>query len=391
MNPLDVQAGPTNLGPNDTRLFRLLGVLGTRDRTEGMAFGGRLPGKININMIPDDNPNLPQRTSVIFNALADPQGGNFFNANQVNTVWDALSRQRTVNGIPGPGDRPISSLIATTLPGDTQYPPQSGFNGSSLRDGNTPGTELIDSPAGNSTPTHPYIQGELLRKIYTNLTTRSNTFAVFVTVGMFDVRGTPQDWIGRPPPLGGEVNVELRHRFFSIVDRTNLSMMDPLVTGNPADARKQGSRPIYVPFEPVAVVPPPAPTSPQPPNVAPAGSNLVQTTMFGTINGAQITIEDKTAQNGVTETFVIQAGSVLYLDVGNAMERMQVVQVQQISAVQAQVTMKPLIGATTQSNHYRGAALSTAIAGNPGPQNYPLNYFSAPYSNTVIAYQQILK
>src|SRR5262249_18721472 len=65
---------------------------------------------------------------------------------------------------------------------------------------------------------HPYRKYEILTKIAQNVTVRSNVFAVWCTVGFFEVDGDGR--LGRE--IGREVGRHKRHRFFAIIDRSTL-------------------------------------------------------------------------------------------------------------------------------------------------------------------------
>src|SRR5262249_8491377 len=84
-------------------------------------------------------------------------------------------------------------------------------------------------------PQPPIIANQMLSKTYNNLTTRSNVFAVWVTVGYFEVLEDKDPNTGepvRPVKLGAEIgkaeNRQVRHRFFAVVDRSALTIPSPI-------------------------------------------------------------------------------------------------------------------------------------------------------------------
>src|SRR5262249_55613731 len=121
--------------------------------------------------------------------------------------------RRTQGLTPGPDDRPFRELAIGTYPaGDPQVRTADGSADSYLR--------LQPEAAG----VHPYLDSQLLTKVFNHLTTRSNLFAAWLTVGFFEVT----DETARPVRLGAEIgraeNRHKRHRLFAILDRTNLSI-----------------------------------------------------------------------------------------------------------------------------------------------------------------------
>ena len=216
------------------RLYRFLEFAQARARDGyGRTPGGRVSGRINLNTIWDPE---------TFLALCDPQSANGpnFTAANVLAIYNNLLALRTPGlvggGGPGPSDRPFLSLATgSSLPdgqgnSDPQHPGRgSGINDTLLRAAdpnadNLPGSgsavaRLFQLPNEE----HPYRQHELLAKIYNQVTIRSNVFAVWLTVGFFEVT----DDTTQPVKLGAEVGQSqgqnVRHRMFALVDRTAIS------------------------------------------------------------------------------------------------------------------------------------------------------------------------
>jgi hypothetical protein len=176
----------------------------------------RIPGRINLNTIWDKE---------TFQALCDPQPSNgFSNPEIVSAIFKRLKGSRTIGTAagpetPGPADHPFRSLTAGFTPYDDSQFPTGGLQDTILRSDQSDRQPLLSVPG----MAHPYQSSELLTKIFNQTTIRSNVFAVWVTVGFFEVT----DETTRPVKLGAESgraeNRQVRHRMFAIVDRSVLA------------------------------------------------------------------------------------------------------------------------------------------------------------------------
>jgi hypothetical protein len=241
--------------PQSHRLYRIFELIHTNDRASGVGNpnatfnaanpalhgldpvpGSRYPGKININTIWDFE---------VFAALCDAQaaGNNnpsFFTDTDVAAVWAQMIKLRNPNGTPGPTDKPFWGMASGLSVADQQNPKGRSIEDTLLRSFNGAGGAQAQRlfqpsiPAANTAGSHPYAQYQLLTKIYNNLTTRSNVFAVWVTVGFFQVMDDTQRPVKLGPEIGRSENRHIRHRMFAIVDRTNLaSFTGPSTRFNP--------------------------------------------------------------------------------------------------------------------------------------------------------------
>ena len=188
--------------------------------------GGLVAGKLNLNTVFDPE---------IFNGLCDAStANNFQQTTDVGPMFTGLIKSihigTTKNAPPNGGawTNPLSDLpsIGNALgqfpAGDPQYTNGSGISQTLFRPVNatTPSQALVE-PSSFAGPTkHPYQRYELLNKIFNNTTSRSNVFAVWLTVGFFEVNSDGS--------LGAEIGKSegksIRHRMFAIVDRSGLAV-----------------------------------------------------------------------------------------------------------------------------------------------------------------------
>jgi hypothetical protein len=174
----------------------------------------------------------------VFEALCDAQAGNNFKTSDVDTMYQSLLTSRN-NSTTATGptsnaatDRPFYSFGIGAAAGNdalTANNVKRGIENTLLRSTgfNTTAAatnQRLFDPYSTTTNTSPKVRYELLNKLFNNVTTRSNTFGVWVTVGFFQV----MDDTTRPVKLGAEIGKtegrNIRHRMFAIVDRTNLTV-----------------------------------------------------------------------------------------------------------------------------------------------------------------------
>jgi hypothetical protein len=208
----------------NTPLYRIFDMLQTGPHTLGVKAGGRIPGKININTVWDLETLM---------ALCDPHTppANNFTAADVQAIFNDMTSSRTVNVVqgnpmPGAGDTPFKGLgIGNWKQAGGIYPEGNGLADTIFRQSKNRGTARMFEITGNNF--QPFQRYELYNKTFNTMTTRSNVFAVWVTVGFFEVLPNSTS---QPPKLGAELGLaegrNVRHRMFAIIDRS-------VMTNNP--------------------------------------------------------------------------------------------------------------------------------------------------------------
>lgn len=393
----------------NNQLYRALDLLRVRPWTAGAAMGGKVHGRVNINTVQDPR---------VLMALLDPQAGNGFDANFVNTTaWNSWIGSRTplssvqavdptqpsgTIGVSVPVPSPLGTLDENPAGGGTDRPfkpfgvgelnaglsSASGLQDTLLRGGATP---LL----WNTTQPHPYQQAEALRKALNNTTTMSNSFVVVFTVGYFEARvdanGNPVYAVEgnhfvtqptAPPPapqpatqevrrylLGKEayhtVPGDLRQQFVAVVDRSNLAMHATTQTGS--------TRPFHTALEaPVAI----------------GGTSILIAASPGSSDPASGPVSDCVVYaDGVAMQILPSSGSYTsYLVIGTGAEQ-QVLQIampsgsapnpiEKVSTGQYRIYLEtqasPPLPSAPLALPSRGYPVGTLVSnvryGNPGPQ-----------------------
>jgi hypothetical protein len=388
-----------------SRLIRLWDFLTIGGRMSGFAAGGRIPGKININAIWDQT---------VFQALCDSQttatnqGANLFSQTDVNNIWTSLLANRsqdtdntTGSNMPGPNSVPFWSLgmgyttnydmitanftAPTTAPQQiyrdinysflrprvlgTNQPPVSPAVPPATMPPNQPdlgaGQLRLLEPSGATLPgAESNARFELMSKILGNVTTRSNVYGVWLTVGFFQVvKDAAPPPNAAPAQLGPEYvwpssQGPIRHKYFAIIDRSQLQVW-PTYDPQTAVALFRSNTAITVPDNTKT----PPTTWSTPPSI----------TFQDKSGNATTTVTNPYNQR----TWTLQAGAVLTYEPNTDNEETVVVYNNGAGGFQA----------TFWKNHAKGVAVISR--GNPGP--WPLydpknNPNVIPYDPTIDPY-----
>ncbi len=215
----------------NTRLNRFLESVTTAPLQAGESLNGRVLGKVNINTV-----NTVSQSEVL-SAIADFNSSSNFADGALATLISTRTKVYNPNPVnikPFPFSGFGSAVNGDfTINPDTNLSRKTGLHNSLLGytsfDSTNPATLAIAETPVNSgldiggTPNElQYARKELLTKIGNSVTTKSNVFAVWITTGYFEVTNDTT----QPPTLGAEIGradgINIRHRMFAIVDRTNM-------------------------------------------------------------------------------------------------------------------------------------------------------------------------
>lgn len=334
---------------NNRRLYRAFEFLRTHNRASGIAFGARNAGGININTLWDPEP---------LKAVCDAQSANNFAdtdivgtpASDATKIWGKLIARRTPGLYNAPAGA-LSRLSSSDLPfgalstgvdttgGPAMYPGGIGIDNTLLAAataGGAPTSQRLFEPPSTTTTTNPYWRYQLLNKVFNHFTTRSNTFALWLTVGFFEV----VDSTTTPVKLGAEINANvqqnIRHHMFAIVDRSALTVP---VTGSAAATSSAG-------ISSVGVYTISVNTIPVDPNIRTAPN----------MQAPNPTISPPNAP--------IQEGSVITVDVPAPGQTTN----QETVTVMAVDSVNKTITASFRKVHPAGFTIYVPNFGNPGPQ-----------------------
>mgnify|MGYP005838064671 CR=1 FL=1 len=196
----------------------------------------REPGRVNLNTI-----YYPEVFFGLINEIPGRTAWNTFGDRNAQTMWEKFVRSRrgdgvsddllrpNTNDLPAATARPFRSFAgAYNVPIDSLRPRRE-IDATTLRADPDEATRPLferrsTNPAENANR-NPFFRYQGLGKIASCATTRSNVFAVWITVGYFEVyprakdAGHPDGWEIRGE-LGSDTGEIQRHRAFYLIDRS---------------------------------------------------------------------------------------------------------------------------------------------------------------------------
>lgn len=228
-------------------LYRMFEGLSVKPWGYGLPIGGRVPGKVNINMLWDQDPttNRSQVFDALFLANGAVPAGNGFLTTDLDAIWGSIksTRSNAWSLLPA-GSPPVisSSIHETGAPTDDRpfrslgspmfAPGANLLTDLDIRDTilrpKTPGGLSLFQRVDAGNTLHPYQSWEPLRKAFNNLTTTTDCYMVVFTIGYFEVRNTGPFSVTNVPQLGKEVyNIvpgDMRAKYTGVIDRTQIGV-----------------------------------------------------------------------------------------------------------------------------------------------------------------------
>jgi len=164
-----------------------------------------------------------------------------YNVNQPITHPQLSDNSRAVYPIvPATNTIPSSNVQTANLFLDFQVvtPPGAVTNAATVAQVNqylganiAPGVAALSPQNPTDSRQHPYYRTEMLQKVMNLTTVRTHQFAVWITVGFFEVLKTGSPALGVPDTLGGELGLfagkNIRYRSFFLIDRTRAVGFNP--------------------------------------------------------------------------------------------------------------------------------------------------------------------
>ncbi|VTR91126.1 Uncharacterized protein OS=Pirellula staleyi (strain ATCC 27377 / DSM 6068 / ICPB 4128) GN=Psta_0540 PE=4 SV=1 [Gemmata massiliana] len=400
-------------------LARALELLTVKSPSTYVAHGGRMSGKINVNAMQDRRIALG-----LWDAPVTATTGNRFNQAFVNnTIWGDLTvptplptwmssrtplqLRNTASGatadqvsVPVPNQRadgtPAPSFTDTVSTDGSDRPflpfgaPSAGAgsfaygtttSGTGTEDTilrrNSTGQPILYNIAPSPAINHLHTQTEPFRKVVSNATTVSHAFAVYLTIGYFEIEPStvPNGWpsnVTPPQRFGAEVYDkipgDMRQKYVAVVDMSNMA----LKPNNEPDPHAQ-EQPFFTALTETARPPANPLTDPAPISFVCQGYDATGTgTLYVAADGQRRPI-------GATTTLVLGYGT----------------ETQVVTVTNSPVVFDPATGIGSVQvtglarTAWGGTCVSNVRPGYAGPQ--PTFDFTLPKYKPVVPYVERLK